>query len=236
MNNIQCTENYDQFNDIASNREVDHKHVNKLVAAMRRKNLLHLNPLLVNNNMDVIDGQHRLEAAKILKVPVYYLINDEISKKDIAAINSNQKNWTVMDYINYWAVEKAPGFDKLCSFLSQHPMIPPSTALIMLSATGQRDLNGLKNGVVNLTNYDRACQIAEIIKEYRNIIDHAYDRNFILAVHHVVTTDGYDHSIMQAQLEFQSRSLVQCVNSKQYIELLQEIYNYRKSKNILKAI
>lgn len=235
MNNAAFTEDYDQFKEISSNREVDQKHVNRLVAAISAKNLLHLNPIICNNKMEVIDGQHRLEAAKKLKIAVYYMVDDTITKKDIATINSNQKNWATMDYINYWSVEKATGFDKLSSFLSQHPLIPPSTALMMMSADGRRDVSGLRQGVIDTCNYEQACNTANILKEFRNMIDHAYDRNFVMAVYRMATTDGYDHSIMRDKLEYQSRSLkVKCVTQRQYTELLQEIYNYRSSKNILK--
>lgn len=235
MTSAQSTLDHDLFKIVVSNREVDERHVNKLMKAIKIKDLLHINPILCNSSYEVIDGQHRLEAAKRLNVPVYFILDNEISKKDIATINSNQKNWSTVDYINYWSVEKAPGFDKLSSFLSQHPLIPASTALMMLSSDGKRDMNALREGIVDLTNYDRACKIASIIKEYRNLIDHAYDRNFIIAVNKVVKTRGYDHAIMQSKLEYQSRTLrTKCISSTQYVELLEEIYNYRSTTKKLK--
>ncbi len=231
---IYETLDYNQFKSITSNREVDEKHVQRLLKAISKKNLLQVNPIICNENMEVVDGQHRLEAAQRLCIPIYYIQNTGISKSDIAAINSNAKNWTVMDYINYWTVEKRSGFDKLSSFLSENTLIPPSTALAMMSSDGSRNTQDLRDGVIDISNYDLAVKIAVIIKFYRNIFPHAYDRNFILAVIETVRIPGYDHEIMKGKLEYQSRSLVKCANKKQYLEMLEEIYNYRSSKNSLK--
>ena len=231
---IQETTNYDLFKSITANREVDEAHVKRLIKAISEKNLLQVNAILCNENFEVIDGQHRLEAATRLNVPIYYILNSDVNKRDIANINSNAKNWTVLDYINYWTIERAPGFDKLSAFLSENPLIPPSSALVMLSADGKRDLPGLRNGHVDTSGYPEATEIAEILKFFRNKIDFAYDRNFILAVISCVKTDGYNHEIMKNKVEMQSRSLVKCVNRKQYVEMLEEIYNRNSSKNRLR--
>lgn len=232
--NIQQTTNYSQFKSIVSNREVDETHVKRLMRAIQKKDLLHINPITVNSKMEVVDGQHRLEAATRLEIPVFYIVDDKVTKHDIAAINSNAKNWSVLDYINYWTIEKKPGFDKLSVFLSEHPLIPPSSALVMLACDGKRDLKALKEGIVDTSAYTEACEIAEILKYYRNKVEFAYDRNFILAVISAYKTPGYDHEIMKGKVENQTRSLVKCINRKQYTEMLEEIYNYHSSKNRLK--
>lgn len=150
---MEQTINYEQFKSITANREVHTGHVNKLVKSIGKKNLLHLNPILCNEKMEVIDGQHRLEAAKILKLPIWYNMDSNVSEDDIASINSNSKNWSQLDYINYYTIKKKPGFDKLSSFMSEYPLIKTSTILTLLSADGFRDSKALYNGQVNVMNY-----------------------------------------------------------------------------------
>ncbi|MBO9674445.1 MAG: ParB N-terminal domain-containing protein [Sphingobacteriaceae bacterium] len=222
---LQNTKDYESFRYLLSNREVNKLHVGRLVKSIAKNNLLHLNPVIVNPNMEVIDGQHRIAAAELLGVPVYYQIDNNVSKKDLSDLNSVKKNWSTMDYINYWTIEKAPGFDELSKFLSLYPAMPPSTALMLLSEDGSRDINALKAGYVDTGNMARALELAEIIKKFRNIIDFAYDRNFILSIYKVFKTGKYDHEIMDKRLETQSRSLVKCATIKQYIDLIEEIYN-----------
>ncbi len=208
---IQSTKDYDIFKYIVSNREINQAHVNRLVKSIKNNNLLHLNPVIVNLNMEVIDGQHRIAAAEILSIEIYYQVDEAVSKKDLSDLNSVKKNWSTMDYINYWTIEKANGFDELSRFISVYPNLPPSTALMLLSA--------------DVSNMEEATKVAEIIKKFRNIIEFAYDRNFILSINKVVKTGKYDQEVMNKRLEGQSRSLVKCATVKQYIDLLEEIYN-----------
>lgn len=222
---IQSTKDYSLFKYILANREVSIPHVNRLVKAIRKNNLLHLNPIIVNNDMEILDGQHRIAAAELLNVEIFYQVDEKVSKKDLSDLNSVKKNWSTMDYINFWGVEKAAGFDELSKFLSIYPNLPPSTALMLLSGDGSRDMNNLKNGIIDISNLTEATHIADVVKKFRNIIDFAYDRNFILSIARVIKSGKYDQAIMDKRLEYQSRSLVKCATVRQYIEMLEEIYN-----------
>src|SRR5690606_19532251 len=121
-----------------SNREVDMKHVRKLAEEISQKNLLHVNPILVDDEMRVIDGQHRLAAARMLGVAIYYFQDGAVQKEDIARLNSNKKNWQLMDYINYHTNEKREGFGVLSKFIACNPKMRPTTAIKLLSSTGRR--------------------------------------------------------------------------------------------------
>lgn len=235
MSETSSTINYFQFKRINSNRPLDKKHVNELVAEIKKENLLHLFPILVNNQFEVIDGQHRLAAAEQLGLYIHFKVDGNIGKDHIARVNRFAKNWGINDYINYWTTEGAAGFDKLSSFMLDNPLIPPSTVISMISGDMVgRDIKSMKSGTLDIAGYDNALIIATMLKEYAGIINHAYERNFILAVIKCFKTEGYDHTEMRRQLETQSRSLVRCINVKQYVELFSEIYNRNKSKNTLR--
>jgi len=223
---MEQTINYDQFKSITANREVNNGHVNKLVKAIGKKNLLHLNPILCNEKMEVIDGQHRLEAARILKLPIWYNMDSNVSEDDIASINSNSKNWSQLDYINYYTIKKKPGFDKLSSFMSEYPLIKTSTILTLLSLDGFRDSKALYNGHVNVGNYHIAVKVAETLKFFRNYFEHAYDSKFVLALDKLMSHPDYNFDKLKNQVEMQPRSLVRCIDKKQYLEMLLDIYNY----------
>lgn len=230
-NTFQKTINYFQFKNIESNRPVDQKHVNELIVKIQQKNLLHLFPIVVNSMMEIIDGQHRLAAAEQLKVYIYYQVDDQISKSDIANMNAVSKNWSIYDYINYWTVEKAEGFDKLSTFMIDNPLMPPSTVLQLLGKSQKRDVTALKKGIIDVTNYDKAQNLANVIREYHDFVPFAWERNFVLSVMNCFNNPEYDHEIMQRKLEFQKRRIVKCVTIKEYMEMWDEIYSYGSSKN-----
>lgn len=62
---IYKTKDYTSFRAIVSNREVNKAHVKKLAASIRKKNLLYIRPVIVNDRMEIIDGQHRVAACNI---------------------------------------------------------------------------------------------------------------------------------------------------------------------------
>lgn len=231
---INHTTNYDQFKQITSNREVNPKHVKKLAKAIHAKNLLHVNPIIVNKDNEVIDGQHRLEAARILKVPVYYVVDDSITKQDISTLNANAKNWTLMDYINYCTTEKAPGFATVSKYIAEYPFLKPSTILTLLS---NRESSGItseniQRGHVILSNEANAKAIIELIQKIGNYNMIAFESKFVTALMKLSTHEEWDSERMIRQIEKQPRALVKCANMKQYIEMLLEIYNYHQQKRI----
>ncbi|MDP3561735.1 MAG: ParB/RepB/Spo0J family partition protein [Legionellaceae bacterium] len=227
MKEIKSTTDYAIFKQIVSNREVDPRHVKRLVKSIEKNNMLHLNAIIVNDAMEVVDGQHRLEAAEELGVPVYYVVDSEVGKAQISQLNSVKKDWSMMDYVNYWTIEKAPGFDVLSRFVSEHSYLPVSTILLLLSTDASRNTAALREGKVDVSNLEQANEVLGYVRDFRNIIDYAFSRNFMLAVFHMVKSGKYDHARMMQKLELQSRSLVKCVNTRQYRDLLEEIYNFR---------
>lgn len=98
---IMMAENLSIFKKLDGNRDIDVSHVRALAHSIQGSNLLAIKPIVVNKNMQVIDGQHRLEAARMLDVPVYYVILDEFDHEDLCRVNTHQKNWSLDDYINY---------------------------------------------------------------------------------------------------------------------------------------
>lgn len=120
---IQSTLNYELFTRIESNRKVINTHVNKLAASIARKNLLHLFPIILNNAMEIVDGQHRLSAAIKLKLPIYYMIDPYITKADIAMVNNRRKQWRTADYVHYFAYEGNPNYCKFLALKKRYPQV-----------------------------------------------------------------------------------------------------------------
>lgn len=230
---IQQTTNYEIFKSLTYNREVDKSHVNRLVKSIQKKDLLHLNPIIVTKEFEVIDGQHRLEAAKQLNIPIWYLIDDQdFDGSEIQQLNSVQKNWKPSDYLAYWCIKKAPGFGILNKFVNQNPAIPLTSARSLMSSTGESRATDFANGKIDVSNIKYAEELADQLKDYRNKgYQFVYSSKFINALMKVNEAEGYDHNEMMRKIDIQPRAFVQCANLKQYLQMFEEIYNYHsKSK------
>lgn len=107
---IHETTDYSQFKFYNSNRDVT---INKtLERNILETNLLQYHPILVNHDMMVVDGQHRLDIAQKHKLPVYFIIG-EFEEKNVVEVNIGRKNWVQSDFVNFYAKQGISDYIKL---------------------------------------------------------------------------------------------------------------------------
>ena len=96
-NKIHITTDYNLFTYLIGNRDIVDKHVKDLSSQIDERDLNI--PIIVNEKMEVCDGQHRLEAYKILGLPVHYIIKEGLTLQDIRKLNSVNRKWTMHEYM-----------------------------------------------------------------------------------------------------------------------------------------
>lgn len=101
------TTNYDMFKRLFGNRLTNDSEISTLAAIMRHIGWLGA-PIIVNEHMEVIDGQNRLAAAKIAGIEVYYQIFSGYNISHCIILNKNSRNWNNTDYVHSFAEQ---GFD-----------------------------------------------------------------------------------------------------------------------------
>ena len=200
---INSSTDYGSFKKIASNRSIVASHLKNLVADIKERNLLHLFPIIVNSKMEIVEGQHRHLAAKELKVPLYYIIDDVVKKSDIAAINANRKSWSGKDYIHHYAEENVPGFKKLKSLLIEHSRVTITSAVRLMELkpnsyfAGGGVLRTMRAGKLDVSNYALALQILELSQKLfkKNGWSYSFHSHFVLGVKIVAMKADQDISV-----------------------------------------
>jgi len=95
---VKFTQNLGMFKLHNVNREVDSPRVKRITESMK-KDGLKLVPIIVNSNFVVVDGQHRVTAAKEAGKGIYYIVDNTIpnTTKGIfeaaRKFNQNMKEW-----------------------------------------------------------------------------------------------------------------------------------------------
>lgn len=90
------TSDYDQFKWRDSNRQINDKNVRKLEKDIKERGLQ--SPIVVNEDYEIIDGQHRFVALKRLGQVIPFIISRRFKEdEDIAAMQVSLK-WTAWDY------------------------------------------------------------------------------------------------------------------------------------------
>lgn len=163
---ILSTTDYDSMIFYDFNRKIDSVHLRRLIQSITRKNLLYLSPVLLSDKMEVIDGQHRIEAAKALKVPIYYIVANDFDHEDIIALNNAKKTWTTEDFFNFFYIKGERAFQITKDLMDKHN-ISLYTSLIVLSGNGKMNLKELRGGVIDVSQSSAADVIVSCIKDYK---------------------------------------------------------------------
>lgn len=216
---IYETTDYDQFKQISSNREVNMKHVRELAADIQVINLLDVSPIICNERMEIIDGQHRLEAAKLLGLPIFYLIKKELTDDHIGHLNRNQKNWSVLDYITFYTLKKRPGFDVLSRFMRKHDL-EWSIALMLLSGSQTTARKNVIAGTVNVSELDQAERVMGWVRELVPYGTFVRGSKFITALQAMDTEGAYDHTKVLRIVKKKHPLWKQQVKKAGYVDLL----------------
>lgn len=114
---IYETYDYGKFKRLEGNREV--KNFTRVLDSINTVGVI-LNPVLVNEKFEIIDGQHRFEALKSMGLPVYYIMQEGIGRKECTYLNIGQTNWTTTDFINKYASEGIQDYKYLQMLLSEY--------------------------------------------------------------------------------------------------------------------
>ena len=92
------TTDYNKFSYVKINRDINRKYVAKLKNSMKEKG--YVGPgILVNENLEILDGQHRFISCQELGIPVKYIVKTGYSIEEIAALNMNGHNWNVNTFM-----------------------------------------------------------------------------------------------------------------------------------------
>lgn len=132
---IISTKEYGKFRILTGNRGINMSHVASLMSSMRVKQLVI--PVLVNEYMEIIDGQHRFTACKELGLPVYYIMINGYGLNEVTMCNVNSDNWKAADYINRFITEGKTEYQTLKEFTSEFKISLPSLLFVVSKITGE---------------------------------------------------------------------------------------------------
>ena len=102
MIEINRTNDYSVFRYFEENRNLDRGHIEKLKKSIEQKDLTSANPIMVDETLKIIDGQHRFCALKELDKPIHYIVVDGTDIEDMILLNNNSKNWKFQDYLDFY--------------------------------------------------------------------------------------------------------------------------------------
>lgn len=102
MKEVKNTKKYEMFKQLKGNRDVSPTRIKKIIESIKNVGYI-TSPIIVNEKMEVIDGQGRLKALQKLQMPVEYIIHRGAGINECLSMKIHQTNWSLRDYIKSYA-------------------------------------------------------------------------------------------------------------------------------------
>lgn len=239
-NKVLMTQDYNTFKFMGINRQINENHVKNLIKSIKQNNLLHLRPITVDTNMQIVDGQHRLKAAEELQLPIYYTIEEDLDDQTVVLLNCTQKNWSIDDYLKFWINKGVRDYILLQNFIQKNNL-SLSQGIETFSTTLQRSemLNKFRKGEFKFTEnplvlrlFTQCMEIIEFIKQkipFREC-KYANSRTFFRALRSFLAHPEIDYDHFKSRLELQMKTIRTTNTISDYLEQFQNIYNYKSSQ------
>jgi hypothetical protein len=240
---LRCTTDYGLFTHLKGNRPIDQKEVDKIAASMKEVGFKKAFFIVVDPEGRVKIGQHRLMAAEQAGVPVWYMVDSELTIQQMQDSESLIRKWTIMDFVSSYAELGNPDFIKLKATYDN-----PEWPIAAISYFWQRAYD------VSVTTFAdhirkgtfvfspaRKVRFDELQRKVNDLIlfnpkmkkrANAIEATLILVCH-----PDYEHRKMLNKLEYLASRMVVCASREEYVRMLFDIYNYKsREDNIISPL
>lgn len=245
------TKDYSMFRTLNGNRVKDELHITRLKKSFEKAYLI--SPIIVNERFEIIDGQHRFEAAMRLGLPIMYIVAVGYRLKEVQILNENMRNWKKVDYLHAYCDLGNVQYLKFREFMNLFPDLSLSIceALLTNKVLGGSGVSGtdkkfksetnqrgsfvrrmFQEGDFEINNYETAVENANNILLVKKHYDGFNRKTFVNAMISIFKLSYYKHSRLIDRLKANPSLMQHCTNTTQYKLLIEEIYNYRSREKV----
>jgi hypothetical protein len=230
---LERTTNYDRFCPNKGQRSIDNGHVAKLVGDMKSKGFNPSKPLTVvkeGKKLSLIDGHHRLEAAKKAKVPVFFVT---VSSNGIIPLNLLQRGWKGRDYLMHY-VRKGDGeYIKLYNLIEKHGLGLSLTVGLAAGSGFHHVGKSFRAGTYEVKD----DKLVEIVAKFGGVVGKVdkklQNRSLLSAYSRCLQVKGFEPDRMEAAAMTVGKKLLTPTNTiEAYLDELEQVYNWHKSNTI----
>lgn len=221
------THDYSQFIPLASNRHISKAHIKNLKASIEEKpSMSEYRPILVNENKEIIDGQHRFAALQELGYPVYYVEAPGLNIDDARKLNIGQRNWTEVDYAQSYADSGDKDYETYL-FARESYRLPHNVMVAYLTGNNATHTAAFRNGSFKIPNMDIAQLRFERLSDLGIARPQDWRRKqFGLAFLTLMTNPKYDHDLFLHKMKAHGdRFLAKFEVMQDYQRAFEKIYN-----------
>ncbi len=247
FNTLLSTVDYTIFKVIKGNRPIDLINVKRIVNSITERGFLPVT-VIINEFMEVIDGQHRIEAYKQLGYPIEYIIRYGWGLKEVQGLNTVSKLWNKQVFTGSYCDLGVEAYCKLKEFMTVYPDFSLGVAetLITNAYCGANKNKKLRNSDGKLTHKAKLFQSGKLevfdlglayenagkICQYKPYFKRYNTGTFVRTMIAIFKLQEFNNDLMLKKLSMQPTRLINCTNAVDYKRVIQEIYNWRNQRKI----
>lgn len=234
-NKILKTDKYDMFNKQTGNRDLKRVKELKDTILLDGNSYPFFSPIIVNDDLEVIDGQHRLEICKELNCEVEYIVRKGLKIYDTVNMNRVANAWKNSDIIASYIARGLGLFPDVNILCKKYNLDPVTILGIVDRKYTKRDTLIKCKAVLPISRDDLYAKVDKYAPLLKDILSHRVNAKsskcsteMLESIMRMIDSVGYDHSVFLAQLDkyphlFRSANLI-----KYNIEMLETLYNYKR--------
>jgi len=229
---IKSTTQYSLFGFLPGNRSINPHHVRALSTSILANNLLEQHPIIVNEKMEVVDGQHRLEVARVNHLEIYYIVKKGATLTEVHLLNSAVRPWGLDNYLRSYCELGKQDYIQLREFCREHGIATSQGAVLLrgvshnMSATGIR--SDFKMGTFTITDLAYAEAVVSLLEEITPYLAPKVrtDRDLMFSLGKLIRMKGFDTKRFREKLHSAALRIERQANVRGYLKILEDIYNW----------
>lgn len=227
---VHTTTDYSLFKSIDGNRTKNKAHVKKLKKSMEEKYLFTV--IIVNEKYEIIDGQHRFECIQELELPLNYIICSDYGLDEVHRLNANSKTWNADDYMHGYADLELYDYIEYRKFKNKYKFGHYETMTILCGGNLASIRSDFYEGIYKIGNLKQGYTFAESLLSIKPFYAGYNRRSFICCMIQLFKNTNFDFDTFLHKLSLQPTALVDCALTAQYLDLIEQIYNYKNRNKV----
>lgn len=228
------TKDYTIFKFRKDNRPVIPNHVKKLAKRMSEKGWLSTSVVTINGNGDIIDGQNRVTAAMSVGCPIRYKVVKGAGSDEMTEMNTLQKNWSPFDHLHKFVTKGNESYIVFDKFVNDYPMFKyTEVAMFLNNSMSSVKRDTFESGQYVVKNEKKGRLWADYILQLKPYFEKYYNKSIFVRAMVKILSNKKDFVFEEFlhKVKLRPTKLVPCGTVEQYVEMIEDIYNYmRKDK------
>lgn len=232
VNRIFETKNYDDFTLLNENREIKESHVDYFVRELKENG--QQIPFKINRNNEILEGQHRFMACKILNIPFQFFYSNDRNgkKKQLRSLINLQKglDWSVKNHLETQCKLGNPYYREFKRLSEKHNEFTLSTLVTLVSRGVGTKL--FKEGKLTNKYFNEIDILLTEVKKLKDFYRFYNRSTFVIALLSLTTSKDFDLDYFMHKAMTYSNLLTGCNGRDAYKEMLINLYNFKKKNKV----